>query len=357
MELGWKPEATTASGKPKLDEAVLETIDLPEAQTLIDYMLITKRLGQLADGDKGWLRLVHNGKIHTTYNIAGTTTFRSSHGNPNIAQVPKVRATKQGVLYGVSGGWGYECRELFKVPPTWLLVGADMASCQLRALGHYVAKFDGGDYARIVVDGDIHQYHLDACSPLVKSRDDMKNTGYAYLFGAMDKKLGNMNGGNESLGKSIRQRLLTRVKGLGDADGAVQKEVKAKGYLVGLDGRRIYCTSLIKDKTTKKVIGSKPDPRKALNYQLQSWEAIICKRWIVDFYDYMQANGYVFGWDGDYVIVGYIHDELQVAARESLAETVGKALVHCAIHAGDHYNIRVKLGSDYKIGSNWAETH
>jgi DNA polymerase I len=340
MEAGWEPEVFTPSGKPKLDEAVLETIKVPEAQLLIDYLIVQKRLGQLADGDKGWLKLVRNGRIHASYNIGGTVTFRASHGNPNIAQVPKVQATKEGILRGVDGGWGYECRELFTVPKGWRLVGADMAGCQLRALGDYAAQYDGGKYAEIVATGDVHTYHLEACAPHVKTRDAMKTTIYAYCFGAMDGKLGKINGGSKALGTKIRQRLLSKIPALGEVDKRLKLQ-SAKGYIRGLDGRRIYV---------------KQD-RLALNYALQSWEAIVCKTWMVLFFNNMERRGYRFGWDGDFVIVGWVHDELQVAVRQGLETEVGDMLVRLAKRVQEFYKLKVALDSSYKVGNNWAETH
>ena len=342
MEAGWVPEKLTPSGKPQLDEAVLETIKLPAAQLLIDYLIVQKRLGQLADGAKGWLRLVRNGKVHASYNCtSGTVTFRSSHSNPNIAQVPKVQyGPSKELLRGVDGAWGYECRELFGVPRGWLLVGADMAGCQLRALGHYAAYFDGGAYATAVTDGDVHMMHLDACRPHVKTRDAMKTTIYAFIFGAMDGKLGSTNGGSRQLGSKIRKALLSKVPGLGKADKALKMASK-KGYIKAIDGRKVY---------TKQE-------RLALNYALQSFEAIVCKTWLVSFYDQMHALGYGFGWDGDFVICGWVHDELQVACRQGLETQVGELLVKCAKAAGDPYKVKVKLDSSYKVGSNWAETH
>lgn len=347
MEAGWAPDpedkkAWTPGGKPKLDEKVLETINVPQAQQLIDYLIVQKRLGQLADGDKGWLKLVtQEGKIHATYNCtSGTVTFRASHGNPNIAQVPKVKSGKQGVLLGEVGGWGYECRQLFTVPRGWRLIGADMAGCQLRALGHYAAEFDGGAYAHAVTDGDVHTMHLEACRPYVKTRDNAKTTIYAYIFGAGDGKLGSTNGGGRQLGSKIRKALLSKVPGLGKADAKLQTEAQ-RGYIIGLDGRKVFAKQ----------------QRVALNYALQSWEAIICKTWLVSFYEACTKAGLKFGYDGDYVIVGWIHDEIQVAAKAKYAEKIGQALVKYAKKAGEAYDIKVRLDSSYKVGNNWAETH
>jgi DNA polymerase-1 len=35
-------------------------------------------------------------------------------------------------------------------------VGADASGLELRCLGHYLAPFDGGKFAKEVVEGDIH---------------------------------------------------------------------------------------------------------------------------------------------------------------------------------------------------------
>jgi hypothetical protein len=57
MKRGWKPKAFTDSGEPKVDEAVLSSIDMPEAKMLNEYLLLNKRLGQLATGNQAWLKM------------------------------------------------------------------------------------------------------------------------------------------------------------------------------------------------------------------------------------------------------------------------------------------------------------
>lgn len=156
-ELGWTPREFTESGQAKLDEPILEKIDIPEAQQIIEYLLVQKRLGQLADGDNGWMRMVSpQGFIHAYTNPNGTITGRASHSGPNIAQVPAVKGKKGVVPYGK------ECRELFTVPQGWRLVGADMAGLELRTFAHYLSFYDGGAYGKLVLDGDIHSYNQQA---------------------------------------------------------------------------------------------------------------------------------------------------------------------------------------------------
>ncbi len=328
-DAGWEPEEFTPSGRAMLNDEVLEGINLPAAQELIDYLLIQKRVGQIADGDNGWLRVVSpEGRIHTYYNPMGTPHSRASHSKPNIAQVPNAHS-----LYGP------ECRELFRVPPGWNLVGADMAGCQLRVLGHYIGAFDGGKYGRIVTQGDIHTFHMEAAAPDVKTRDASKTTIYALIFGGAAPRLGAINGGNAAMGKRIMTNLRTKIPGFDSLLKAVDG-ASAKGYLKGLDGRHVPVRS----------------KHSALNFLIASGEAILCKTWLCNAYDELCAK-YKWGWAGDVVIVGWVHDEIQCACKSALADDVAEILVKHARAAGDAYGFRVALDSSAKIGKTWRDTH
>jgi DNA polymerase I-like protein with 3'-5' exonuclease and polymerase domains len=71
----------------------------------------------------------------------------------------------------------------------------------------------------------------------------------------------------------------------------------------------------------------------------------------------MLNSGFTHGYGGDFVIVGFIHDEVQVACKAEYAEAVGDTLVHCAKKAGEPFDFKVPLDSNYSIGNNWSETH
>jgi DNA polymerase-1 len=343
-ELGWTPREFTESGQAKLDEPILEKIDIPEAQQIIEYLLVQKRLGQLADGDNGWMRMVSpQGFIHAYTNPNGTITGRASHSGPNIAQVPASRAE-----------YGHECRALFTVPTGWKLVGADMKGLELRTLAHYMAAFDKGTFGKVIVEGDVHWFLAQVYEFVSRSesyikgdpahdhiRDNKsKRTTYATIYGAGDEKVGLINGGSRQLGRRIKANLMRNLPAYKRLSEAVAAACP-KGYLKALDGGKLYIRS----------------SHAALNTLLQGAGAILCKQWLADFYDEMELAGYKFGYDGDYVIVGWIHDEVQVACRPELVEVVGETLVHCARKAGEPFNFRIPLDSTYSSGTSWADTH
>jgi len=142
---GWKPQEFTESGQPKVAETTLKDLPYPPAKLLSERFLIEKRIGQLAEGDQAWLKLERNGRIHGSVNTIGAVTGRCTHSAPNVAQVP-----------GVGAEYGKECRELFCVDDGFKQVGADASGLELRCLAHYMARYDGGAYAKIILEGDIH---------------------------------------------------------------------------------------------------------------------------------------------------------------------------------------------------------
>lgn len=325
---GWDPKDYTPGGKPKVDEDVLSGLDYPEAKTLAQYFLLDKRIGQLAEGDQAWLKLERNGKIHGSINTNGAITGRCTHQSPNLAQVPGVRSP-----------YGHECRSLFTVPQGWSMVGCDLSGLELRCLAHFMAQWDGGDYAKELLTGDIHSANQKAAG--LETRDQAKTFIYAFLYGAGDEKIGSVVGKGREAGGVLRKKFLEATPALKNLRAAVSARVKERGYLQGIDGRRLSIRS----------------DHAALNTLLQSAGALISKQWLVECFDEANTRGLKYGWEGDFTLLGYIHDELQWAVPTDKADAFGAMVVDCAAKAGEFFNFRVPIGAEYKIGGNWADTH
>jgi hypothetical protein len=161
LKYGWEPKEFTESGKAKIDEDILKKLPYEEAQILADYFLLEKRVGQIAEGDQAWLKLERNGHIHGSINTNGAVTGRCTHAAPNISQVPSVRALH-----------GRECRALFHVRKGFKQVGADLSGIELRCLAHFMSRWDGGAYGKIILEGDIHTENQNAAG--LPTRDNAK---------------------------------------------------------------------------------------------------------------------------------------------------------------------------------------
>jgi len=317
----WKPTEFTNDGKPKLDETILEKLEYSEAKLLCEHFLLDKRIGQLATGNQAWLKHEKNGRIHGTCNTNSTVTARATHSYPNMAQVPSV-----------SVPYGKECRALFTVPTHKKLVGVDVSGLEVRMLAHYMAKYDNGDYAKVVLDGDIHTETQKLAG--LDSRDLAKRFYYCFLYGGGVKKIALVTGKTIKEAGQIKKRFLNNLPALNKLITQVQ-EAATRGYLVGLDKRQVKVRS----------------PHAALNTLLQSSGAIVCKQWLVEF-DKRIRNSVA-----DIHQVVWVHDEIQIECPENITDAVGKIAVDAIEQTGKHFKLRVPLTGEYKIGDNWSETH
>lgn len=325
---GWKPTEFTDGGKPKVDETVIGKLDYPPCKLLTEYLMLQKRIGQLAEGDQAWLKLVRKGKIHGSINTNGAVTGRATHAYPNIAQVPSSNSP-----------YGLECRELFTVPAGWYLVGADAAGLELRCLAHFMAKWDGGKYGEVLLTGDIHTMNQEAAG--LETRPQAKTFIYAFLYGAGDEKIGSIVGKGADAGKKLKARFLAKTPALKKLKDAVTEAAK-RGYLVGLDGRHLHVRSA----------------HAALNTLLQSAGALVCKKWLVILEENLQALGLKHGWDGDYAFSAWVHDEVQIACRDAeIAQQVAAEATKAVTLAGEYFGFRCPLAGDAKVGASWKDTH
>jgi DNA polymerase-1 len=318
----WTPSEFTPDGRPKVDEEVLSSLDYEEARLLSEYLLVEKRIGQLGDGKEGWMKLAKKGRIHGRVNTNGAVTGRCSHSSPNLAQVPSVKSP-----------FGKECRSLFYAPAGFKMVGVDASGLELRCLAHYMAMYDDGQYVNTVVSGDVHTMNQKAAG--LDTRDQAKVFIYALVYGAGDEKIGKIIGGNRNQGRAIRARFLSKVPALKKLKEAIDRAVDQRGYLWGLDGRKLKVRS----------------KHSALNTLLQSAGAILVK----------QAT--VLAWRSfnkakiDVAQVAHVHDEIQFIVKEDNAKQVGELTVEAIRKAGQVFKFRCPLDGEYRVGSNWAETH
>jgi DNA polymerase I-like protein with 3'-5' exonuclease and polymerase domains len=321
---GWVPEKTTNSGKTAIDEVVLKDIGTEEALQFFRCLELTKQLGMLSEGKNAWLKLVRDDRIHHNCSVS-TNTHRCAHRNPNLAQVPS----------------DLNFRKLFIASPGHVMVGADLAGIELRMLAHYLARYDGGRYGDVLLNGDIHQENADKIGI---SRRLVKTVTYAFLYGAGDQKIGLSY--DQSLspdkakakGSEIRRAYVSAIDGLADLLSAV-RSAGDRGFVKSIDGRKIKVDS----------------PHKALNYLLQSGAGVVAKRWLVI------ANDNFPTIDNEYLFhthqLAFIHDELQFECLPEYAEDLKEHLELCAALAGEHYQLRIPIAAEGKIGSTWADVH
>jgi len=294
--------------------------------------------------------------MHGTVNTNGAVTGRMTHTDPNVAQTPA----------GYSP-YGKECRSLFTVDDMHCLLGCDAEGLELRALGSYMAKYDKGAYTESVISGkkedetDAHSLTKKAIG--LRSRDNAKTWFYAFIYGAGPYTLGmtvydDMDKETRPkfskklimrLGKESLEAVAKNLPALGKLSDDIKKVAKKRGYLKGLDGRKLPVRS----------------PHAALNTLLQSAGAVIMKKALVLLDQRLQAKGYlntvstIATADGyDYEFTANVHDEFQIeCVTREIAEAIGPMAAQSITDAGTHFNFRCPLAGAFDIGKTWAETH
>jgi len=370
---GWVPEKRTEkTGQAKIDDEALESVIAlyPEFDGLLEHFVLRRRLAQLSEGKEAWLKHIGpDGRIHGGIIHIGTPHSRASHVHPNIAQVPNPKRGKP---------LATECRELFRANNNWMFVSCDQAGLQDRAFAHLLAAFDGGVYAKAFVAGLDPHWKTAQALELVPTktvrdkenklhavlREGCKSWRYGFLFGMRAERAGRSihaiikaamqvdptcdlmqrffgadtpnTAASKRVGTKALNKFIAATPGLGQLRANLAARALS-GWLPGLDGRRVPV----------------PAQYKALNYAVTSAEAVICKRWLVNVHDELYAR-FRYGWDGDVVVVAWIHDELVCCCRPEIADQVGEIMVRYAKEAGEHYSFKVPLDAGYIIGRSWA---
>ena len=335
---GWEPEKTTEKGNPILDDEVIEKLPYSEAKPLAEYMLIKKRLGQIEDGNNAWLKLVNNntGRMHGDVITNGCITGRASHRHPNMGQVPA----------GYSP-YGKECRALFHAPQGWDMIGIDAKALELRCLAGYLAYWDQGEYAKLVInpESDIHTINQKLFG--VETRDIAKRLLYGMLYGCGAVKAGTIIDPNEkdeivlrNLGKTAINSFLKGVPALAELKTKIESYILTRQHLIGLDKRVLYCRS----------------PFKGLNVLLQSAGAILMKQVVITIHKNVETNlSLPHGQEWEQVLM--VHDEVQLVCNPKYTEQIREQAMLAFPQAQEFFEFLCLIEGDSRVGSDWSATH
>lgn len=310
MDRGWEPTEMTPTGAPKIDEETLKTakgIDLTE--DILEYLLINKRIAQLAEGDNAWLKLMKDDpdgytRIHGSVNPNGAVTGRATHAYPNVAQVPAGRSP-----------YGEECRSLFRVPTGWYEAGIDASGLELRCFAHFLYPYDHGEYVNEILNGDIHTHNQKMAG--LPTRDQAKTMIYCMMYGGGDGKLGEVINGTAKDGKALKERFFNAVPAYKELCSDIERTLITASEWVGGVNKVTWRKRVHPDNSnlsiTHSILGLDRrvvyvrSPHSALNTLLQSAGALICKKWVCLVEENMRKAGYKHGWDGDFAMMAWVH--------------------------------------------------
>ena len=318
MKLGWKPKQHTDKGNIIINEAVLDTINLPEARKFSRFFLLQKRIAQI----KSWIKACDDkdGRVHGRVMTLKTITGRMSHNSPNMAQIPAVRSP-----------YGKECRDCWTVnnPYTHSIVGTDASGLELRCLAHLM---NDTTFTDILLTGDIHTHNMKMAG--LTDRDQAKTFIYAFMYGAGAAKIGKIVGEGAREGGQLITKFLSSMPALKRVRDEVTKAA-IKGKIRGIDGRVLYIRSA----------------HSALNTLLQGAGAVVCKVWLINIMTRVRTLGV------DAKLVASIHDEYQFEVLNTDVKKFGQITKDAMKDTEKELRMKCPLDSEWKVGKTWAETH
>lgn len=361
MDRGWDPPEVTPTGAPKVDEETLKTaMDISLTPKILEYLLINKRIAQLAEGDNAWLKLMKEDedgyyRIHGSVNPNGAVTGRATHAYPNVAQVPAGRSP-----------YGKECRSLFTVPKGWFQAGIDASGLELRCFAHFLYPYDHGEYVNEILNGDIHTHNQKMAG--LPTRDNAKTFIYGFLYGAGDAKIGEIVGGSSADGKRLKEKFFQSVPAIKQLRQDIERTLITSSEWVGgvnkVTWRKRVHPDNDKLSITHSILGLDRrivyvrSPHSALNTLLQSAGALICKKWVCLVEENMRKAGYKHGWDGDFAMMAWVHDETQIACRtREIAEDCVRIAQESMRQTQEFFKFNCQLDTEGEIGDNWYDCH
>ena len=324
VSLGWEANKINESGSINVGEAVLWNSGHRTGKLFASYRAYSK----LRSMATSWLKHQRDGRLYPRFTGLRAATGRSASRVPNIQQVPTTKRRASGMR--IMDSYGKRCRELFCPRTGHVLIGADLKGIEVRLLAHRLHQFDNGEFADLVLHGDVHQRNADKIGI---TRDQAKTTLYGSMYGQGAKGLA------EKLHRPIKEAhaiinaLTTGITGFAEMKAGLAKELRESGRIRLIDGRKLQVSS----------------NHKCLNYALQGEAAILMKHWVL-----ASANKL----DGtSYRILAVVHDEIQGECLPEHIDIAKATVEETATLVGDRLGFKVRIDADARHGASWHDTH
>ena len=279
------------------------------------------------------------GRVHTAYNMSGTSTGRLSSSEPNLQNIP-IRTDD-----------GKKIREAFISAPGKKIVSLDYSQIELRILAHianitslkkaFSEKLD----IHAMTASEMFNVPMNEMTPNVRRKAKAINFGVIYGISAFGLAR-NLRISREEA-KNFIDTYFNRFPGIKDYMNQTVAIAKGQNYVETLFGRKIH-TPNINSKGNNAGFAQ----RAAINAPIQGTAADIIKRAMIRVPRKLQ----------DYALSAkmllQVHDELifEVPDEEvdKTVELVKKIMEHACEPT---LKLNVPLVVDSGIGNNWAEAH
>ncbi len=277
------------------------------------------------------------GRLHTSYNQAGTATGRVSSSNPNLQNIP------------IRTELGRQIRRAFVAEEGWRLLAADYSQVELRVLAHVsgdpamLAAFRRGEDIHASTAASIYGVPLDQVTP--EQRRVAKMTNFAISYGVTGYGLAERTGLKPEEAQRLIDTYFATYPRIREYIERTKKQAREQGYVETLLGRRRYFPELAANRRVSHQ-AREAAYRMAINAPIQGTAADILKVAMNRLWRELKARGLRAR------MILQVHDELVLETPEEEIETVAPLVVEVMEGA---YPLDAPLKVDAKVGQNWLE--
>ncbi|RJX25318.1 MAG: DNA polymerase I [Acholeplasma sp.] len=302
----------------------------PIIEKILDYRQLTKLYSTYIEGIKQ--NIFEDGKVHTIYMQALTTTGRLSSLDPNLQNIP-IRTEE-----------GRKIRKLFIPEKGHTFLGADYSQIELRVLAHMadvkslIEAFNQNQDIHTKTAQDV--FHVEDVTPDQRRAAKAVNFGIIYGIGAWSLSEDIKVTPKEA--QAFIDRYLSIYPEIKKYMEDIVKFAKDHEYVETLMHRRRYIPELKSPVFMQRAFGE----RTALNAPIQGSAADILKKAMVDLYRYLKKHKKLSR------ILLQVHDELILEVPEDELEEM-KTIVPKMMSKAMALNVELKTSCD--IGHDWYE--
>lgn len=342
-KLGIAGGKKTKTGQYATSEAVLSKIEHP----LIDVVLEHRSLSKLKSTYTDTLANAadEQGRVHTSYHQALTSTGRLSSSDPNLQNIP------------IRTDTGRLIREAFIAPKGRMILAADYSQIELRLMAHFsgdeslIRAFNHNLDIHTATAAEIMGKDISEVTP--SERRAAKAVNFGLLYGMSAFGLAKQIEVDRAVAQDYIKRYFARYPAILEYMERTKTMAKQLGYVQTILGRKLYSPDI---QSSNRMIKDAAE-RAAINAPLQGSAAEIIKLAMIAVDEVLPKD--------DAKLLLQVHDELVFEVDTDKAHDIGNliktamqnALTDTAKKLGWAVDFAVPLVVEIGIGENWEQAH
>jgi DNA polymerase-1 len=337
-EMGLSGGRKGKTGAYSTDAAVLEELSVQGVELagkVLEWRQLAKLKSTYVEGLAAQIDPTDK-RVHTSYQMAITSTGRLSSTDPNLQNIP-IRSEE-----------GMRIRRAFIADKGNVLLAADYSQIELRLLAHLAdvptlrEAFAGGEDIHSRTASEIFGIPRGQVDKEARRRAKMINFGIIYGMSAFG--LATRLGIPPGEGRSIIDAYFAQYPGIRQEMERLKEEARIHGFVRTPFGRKLW----IPDIATRDPVRRAGAERAAINAPFQGGAAEIIKRAMVRLPRALRDAGLKAR------MLLQVHDELVFEVPEAEVEATS-AIVRQIMESVA--TLRVPLSVDIGQGHSWAEAH